>query len=457
MRKYISTLLVIAIVFSTITCVFAEDISIGEIEKYDLELRLTSDVKEIEIMKSFNENLKFNYTQTGNTLKLKIEHVKEEGQQIFLTGKGLVILNGEAVSFDFEEAELFKTQSAGKTLYDGAADILLTRGEQNIDGILDITMTKDYTDAVASLVIQNPINESQIMLFYGEPFDAQKQLVQKTAETYAQAVATEEAKYSQNMEAVNGELVTAAETGSKFHHVTNKSDSRLDGVTRDKQMLVMSVAKYDPRIKKEENGSELIRVFSRSYNAVKYVDGAVQAVPYRIKADFSCGKTSNSEPFLHITATKPMDGSSSMAKVLSILAPYVPNQTASTIITTALAYAASGFKTTSVKTTDHMGTSRFTKAAFNVLVWDSLNIDKNAVINLPQSTNSSDAEENAKNGVAFIVDYNETSEATDGGKATATCNASMEYRMIMDGLSRYSTVSTGTATVTHTLYGKNYK
>lgn len=79
------------------------------------------------------------------------------------------------------------------------------------------------------------------------------------------------------------------------------------------------------------------------------------------------------------------------------------------------------------------------------------------MINLPQSTNSSDAELNEMNGVAFIVDYDENSEAPDGDKATAPCTASMEYRMIMSGLSRYSTVTTGTATITHTLYGKNYK
>lgn len=435
MKKFISIVIMITLVLSTMTYVFAENISTGEIEKYDLELKLSSDEKEIEIMKNFNGSLKFDYAQAGNTLKLKIESVREKGQQVYLTGRGLVIVDGETASFDFEDAELFKTQSDGRNLYDGAMDISLFIKGKKIEGILDLTMTENYADAVASLVIQNPVNESQIMLFYGEPFKAQKQLVQRTAETYAQAVEAEEAKSAVSDAETNSEQVMAEAKGSKFHHVTNKSDSKLDGVTRDKQMIVMSVAKYDPRAKEAESGSELIRVFSRSYNAVRYVDGAVQAVPYRIKASFSCGRTSNTEPLLCITRTKPTDGSSIMAKTLSILASYVPNQAAATLLTTTLEYAASGFKTTSVKITDHLGTSRDTKAAFNVLVWDSLNIDKNAVINLPKSTNSSDAELNETNGVAFIVDYDENSEAPDGGKATATCTASMEYRMIMDGLS----------------------
>ena len=71
MKKFISIVIMIALVLSTMTYVFAENISTGEIEKYDLELKLSSDEKEIEIMKNFNGSLKFDYAQAGNTLKLR--------------------------------------------------------------------------------------------------------------------------------------------------------------------------------------------------------------------------------------------------------------------------------------------------------------------------------------------------------------------------------------------------
>ena len=74
-------------------------------------------------------------------------------------------MDGETASFDFADAELFKTQSDGRNLYDGAMDISLFIKGKKIESILDLTMTENYADAVASLVIQNPVNESQIMLF----------------------------------------------------------------------------------------------------------------------------------------------------------------------------------------------------------------------------------------------------------------------------------------------------
>ena len=58
----------------------------------------------------------------------------------------------------------------------------------------------------------------------------------------------------------------------------------------------------------------------------------------------------------------------------------------------------------------------------------SANINASSVINLPQSTGSSDAEGNTSNGVAFVVDYDENSLAPNGGYASATCTATVYER-----------------------------
>lgn len=224
-------------------------------------------------------------------------------------------------------------------------------------------------------------------------------------------------------------------------------------------MMVMSVAKYDPRCKQEESGSELIRVFTRSYNATKYVDNAIQAIPYRVKASFACAPCENEEdkniPFLAIERTNPQNGSSSMPKVFSIFSSYIPNTTANVIANVFLEFGE--FSSTNVNISDHMKTGANTKAKFNVLVYDTLDLDASASINLPSSTNSSDAELNNKNGVAFVVDYDESSLAPNSGAyANVTCTATVTYRFLLNSESRFVSADTGTPTCTHKLYGKNY-
>lgn len=73
--------------------------------------------------------------------------------------------------------------------------------------------------------------------------------------------------------------IALASSKSYLQHVTNKSDSKLDGVERNKQMVVMSVGKYDPKNSGELNGMENIRVFSRSYNVNDFVENSIQAIP----------------------------------------------------------------------------------------------------------------------------------------------------------------------------------
>lgn len=453
MKKIMSIVLCISIIIVATVSAYALNITEEEIKTYTIELKMTSDEQEIEFMKEFNAKLNCDYNDNSNGIKLNITNVEKVDRKIFISGEGIVNLNDDELSFFFERQQLFDTTIQGEKLYDGSIEIVLECNGKNIDGILDITMKTDYTDAVMSLTLKNLLDNSQYILLYGDTFESQVAYTQQVTNDYALAVASSE------NEIVSGTPISTKEadatTGGKFHHVTNVSDKELDGAETEKQMIIMSIAKYDPRCKQEESGSELIRVFTRSYNAVKYVDNAIQAIPYRVKASFACGKANNDNPFIAIERTNPQNGSSTMLKTFSILTEYIPNATATVIANAILAF--SEFTTTSVKITDHLNTGADTKAAFNVLVYDSLNLDASASIDLPSSTYSSDAELNEKNGVAFVVDYDENSLApASGGYAYATCTATVTYRFLLDTETRFVSADTGTPTYTHKLFAKNY-
>lgn len=453
MKRIMSIVLCISMVMVATVSAYALNITEEESKTYTIELKMTSDEQEIEFMKEFNANLNCDYNDTSNGIKLNITNVEKADRKIFISGEGVVNLNDNEMSFFFERQQLFYTTIQGEKLYDGSIEIILECNGKNVGGILDVTMKTDYTDAILSLTLNNSLDNSQYILLYGDTFEAQIAYTQQVTSDYTLAVASSE---NEIVSSTSTSTKYASEiTGSKFHHVTNVSDKELDGTETEKQMIIMSIAKYDPRCKQEESGSELIRVFTRSYNAVKYVDSAIQAIPYRVKASFACGKANNENPFIAIERTNPQNGSSGMLKTFSILTAYLPDATANVIANVILAF--SEFTSTSVKITDHLNTGADTKAAFNVLVYDSLNLDASAAIDLPSSTHSSDAELNEKNGVAFVVDYDENSLApASGGYARATCTATVTYRFLLGTETRFVSADTGTPTYTHILYGKNY-
>lgn len=98
------------------------------------------------------------------------------------------------------------------------------------------------------------------------------------------------------------------------------------------------------------------------------------------------------------------------------------------------------------------GQSHNSKVSFAHQVYKSTDINYSASTNLPKSTKSSDAEGNSTNGVNFTIHYVQRANTNDA--ATATCSASVDYRVLINGSSRFVTVSSGTATITHTLNAK---
>lgn len=448
MKRFICVIVSCMLILTNITIAYALNSKATLEGRNSIELKISSSIKEIEFMKSFNGAQQFNYENEKNTLKINFNKKEKNGNDLLISGNGIVNLDGRKMTFLFENEKLFICEENGKIIYDGVIDISLFNGENTYEGILDLTANDDLNNVIASLTIIDTKNEKQSIIMFGETFKEQISSMQKVASTYDEEI------YG----TTKGEAISnAVKGGSKFHHVKNASSNRLNGVAQNKNFIVLSVAKYDPRCKKEESGSELLRVFTRSQNVLPFVDNAVKVIPYRIKADFACGyseENSGKGPFLRIVNTDPQNSSNHMTKVFQILTDYIPGKAASLLANLFLEF--SEFQNTKVAITRHLDTNQYTKVNFDVIVYDRLNIDAASIINLPTATVSSEAHKNEKNGVAFVVDYDEASTSGVGAYAKATCNASAEYRAILNSPSRTITVSTGTATCSHYVYGRDY-
>ncbi len=190
MRKVITFILCISIVVITTISAYALSITENEAEAFMVELKMTSNEEEIEFMKEFNNGFDCDYNDFSNGIKLNITNEEKKDNKIFIAGEGILNLNGYEMNFYFEKQQIFKTMSEGKVLYDGSVEVILSFGNNDVDGILDLTMEDNYTDAVISLTLKNPSDGTQIILLFGDTFESQIAYSKQIAEEYTLSLAS---------------------------------------------------------------------------------------------------------------------------------------------------------------------------------------------------------------------------------------------------------------------------
>lgn len=159
--------------------------------------------------------------------------------------------------------------------------------------------------------------DNQSIMLYGDTFKEQIELFNQELEAVEKEAVQEPKMESEN-------FIMAA-SASAYQHVTNKSNSSLGGVARDKQMLVMNVSKCDPKnFGSGANGFEMIRVFSRSYNAknISYESPILLAKPNRVKVTFN----GDPDKLMSVDSTKPSSGNGALASVFKVFNSVIGNQ-----------------------------------------------------------------------------------------------------------------------------------
>lgn len=427
MKKISMMLLSIALIFTSSVYSFAANAK-DEIIKVNLEMTTSED--DLEFIKTHTEEDERLLSSDNNTFAMNVTEVEADGENILLSGNVAAKVFGKMQLFSFEDQNMDIKCVNGVSLYSGIIEAAV---DETHTALLDLTATKDFKKVIASLTIVNSENDKQQIMLYGDTFAEQAQLyrqeyaavqaMQKEEEILASA-AMETKDKNQTVDETS--TVQAKAGKSKYQHVTNKSNSTLGGVSRDKQMMVMNVSKCDPvNFGSGNTGYEHIRIFTRSYNLPKVDTTILLAKPARATVKFS-----GSSEIMSVIATTPDAGSNAIENLFQIFASIAGNSGNSMLANAALIVSVLPGNTV---------TKSGNTATFKPTLSGLSGVD------LPAKTNSSDAETNTDNGVAFVVAYIQHGDVHSG---TVTCSSSISYQVFLN-TDRTAVMQTGTATVSH--------
>ena len=426
MKKLFVLFLSILLVLITCLVSFANS-SVSK--KTTIKLDISTSKEDKEIIKYYKKIGDDTYTKQNNNIVMNVTNIRESNDKVLISGDAVAKMFGTSYSFSFSEKELDIRYVKNKKFYTGAFEVKIN---DSFDGIVDITAMATFSKTIISFTLLDLNNEdNQSVMLYGDTFKEQLALFKQELTT-AEKEASEGSEESAES---NGDFAMAASTSS-YQHVMNKSNSSLGGVARDKQMLVMNVSKCDPKnFGSGMNGIELIRVFSRSYNAknIDYDPYIALAKPYRIKVKFN-GDAVN---LMKVNGTKPSIGNGNLTSIFKVFTSVIGGQTSGL-----LAAVATVIDMIPIGAGDTI-TESGVNATFDVGVSD-LNAGD---IDLPAATKSSDAETDAKHGVVFKVSYQQDNEEKT---ANVSVSSVLTYRMFANN-GRMINLKTGTATISHNL------
>ncbi len=396
-------------------------------KKTTLKLDISTSKEDKEIIKQYKKMGDDTFSKENNNITMNISSMKEASDTVEISGDAVAKMFGVQYEFSFTKQELDIKYVKNKKFYTGTFDVEI---DNNYSALVDITTMSAFSKTIISFTLLDLHDESnQAIMLYGDTFKEQIEL-------YQQELAAAQAAYNDSSIIGNpledeemGGTVSSAASKSKYEHVTNKSNSTLGGSAKDKQMMVMNVSKCDPGdFGSGSNGYEHIRIFTRSYNLPKVDPTVLLAKPISATVKFS----SSSAGIMKVIATTPDTDSNAIQNSFQIFASVAANS-GKTLLSNALLLVSilpSNTVTVSGKT-----------ATFKPSLKNLTSID------LPASTASSDAENNEKNGVSFVVAY---LQAAGYSSATVTCSSSITYQVFLN-TDRTALKSTGTATVSHSV------
>ncbi|MBQ8563627.1 MAG: hypothetical protein IJ443_07040 [Firmicutes bacterium] len=424
MKKILSIILCMALVLSTASIAMA---STGGAESKVIKLEISSSPEDLEFIKRYAPSENVSLEAIDNQIVMQFEKTSEYEEGVCISGKGSATMFGTSYDFAFKDKGLDRQSAGGQIMFSDSFDVEI---DDEYDGIVDITATEDFSQAIISFTLINLTTEEQHILLYGDVFTEQTELFQQQLkEVEVQAA---KASLTQDISPAASEVM-ATSGGAAYQHVSNKSNSTLAGEAQDKQMMVMNISKCDPKNigSGATQGYELIRVFSRSYNLSKVDPTVLMAEPKFMDVRF----TGDSDALFMVNGTKPNEESGALESVFKIFTSVIGSVTSGPIATVAAVISSLPLGIGDTITVSG------TNATFYVSVddYDASDID------LPAATASSDAETDESHGVVFKVLY-----TRDLGydQADITVSSSISYRAYLNS-DRTSTMKTGTATYSH--------
>lgn len=437
---------ILVILISTIMVIFTSSMGFATSEQSPeplIRLGMTTMQKEVRFINEYqgnkvslgNDSLESLKKENNINLEFtKINEQREYGRDIvILSGDGYAELFGNVYHFTFENKQLDVKYANSSKLYTGCIEVEIN---EDYMALLDITSLDDFSKSVISFTLTNQNNDEQQVMLYGDTFDEQKSLFQQELEAAEKELQNLENNEEIVDEQEDSDIVSTRASvtpGSAYQHVSNKSNSYLGGATRDKQMMVMSISKCDPKnFGSGSHGFEMIRVFSRSYNAktINYSSPILLAKPNKVKVLFEGDKNN----LMAVTAIKPSSGNGALSNIFKVF-----NSVAGANASGLLASVSAAISSLPIQIGDTV-TKSGTNATFDM----SINVNASDM-DLPAATTSTNAGKDTKHGLTFKVSYQQ-----EPGNKTAdiTVRSAITYRMFLN-TDRTVSLTTGKSVISH--------
>lgn len=444
MKKYLSILLCLVLVFQFTTVSWADTIDSTEtVTPMRIVIPLSEDEEDVAIMQksglekfglekrestyALGDNTgTFDLSGTNNlTLNLTKKTPTKDGLIVSGTAEirvGSVILNRAFTEETLSAVDL----GNGEYVYDGVLNISIVVGDTEIPAYIDIVSKNDFSEIVANVSMGTIENNAGVM-FFGEVF-----------EEYM--LYSDKRQSEQLVEDIYPASNSAREINSNdaFEYVGIATNKTINGQSGTGETVIISVGKRDFKDENASTGFEMIRIFGRSANVLPYVNNSVYALPLEATARFHC----STQGFLVVRDTTPNETDYSLPPVFDFLSSFNSN---ASIIVGGINLLVSLLNTVDVNMYKSTG---FTKNN-NATVDMNLRYSDRFNVCLPAADYYGDAIYDQYHGVACEFEYGIDSSGKTQGLITAFGKMIYEIELTNN---RYTTQSTGEASLSHFAY-----
>lgn len=419
MKKVICMALAFMLIFVTSVTSFGQTVP----PIATLYLNISSNPEDHEIIKELSNVEESALTKKDNNIEIKISDISEETGIVKVSGEIDAKLLGQEQRTTFVNSVLDIKYVDDTKFYTGCIELNLTE-EKTI--LVDITCLHDFSKAIVGYTEFDEVNGTQRLMLYGDTFNEQKELYED--EILDVQENNDLAKIDE--ESYDVQPFATVKDTSKYEFVKNTYSKKLNGESTEKQMIVMSVSKCDPKdIGSGMIGYESIRVFSRSYNVPKVNAKALMAKPLRMKVKFQ-----GDEGIMNISGTKPTSSSGTLQNVFKVFETVANLTGKGELASVAAAISSVGI------------TGNTISQSSNTVTFD-IKVSNKDVDDLDYTGGSNSAHTNTNKGVAFKVAY---LEDNDYSSADITVTGNITYQVFLN-TDRTASWKTGTAKVVHTV------
>jgi len=183
LRNTIGLVLIAVVVVSITAVVFAANDSGKSPEKdtagsISVKLDITKSKEDISIIKSYQKKKNAPLSKAENNIEVVFTKADEDGDSVIVSGTVKAKMFGDLYESSFEDKTLEIKHLKKNKFYTGCIEAPI---DSRFSALIDITTMGDFGKTVITYTLVDEQNEEQQVMFYGDTFKEQIQLMKQEA------------------------------------------------------------------------------------------------------------------------------------------------------------------------------------------------------------------------------------------------------------------------------------